>query len=114
METFFSVYASKVTIERVMLNRTHVSLGTGVSESMEKNVVKTVNTYSEDTEIVRLHSGQEFYLADVKVEVLYTVEDLAPGTSDDYNNTSTITRLTIDGKTTKELVAKYGAINTNS
>ena len=99
MESFFSQYASQVTIERVMLNKTHVSLGTATSESLEKKVVNAVNTYSADTKIVRLHSGQDFYLADVKVEVLYTIEDLALGTFTDFNAASTITRLTIGDKT---------------
>lgn len=98
-EPFFSKYADQVKIEQVMFNTSHSDLGMGVSESLEESAMNSVKFYSEDTELVRLHSGQDFYLADMKVEVLYTVEDLAPGSLDDYNDASTLTRLTINDET---------------
>lgn len=98
-EPFFSKYADKVKIERVMFNTSHSDLGVGVSESLEESAMNSVKNYSENTELVRLHSGQDFWLADMKVEVLYTVEDLEPGSLDDYNDASTITRLTINNET---------------
>ena len=98
-EPFFSKYAETVEIQRVMFNTTHTSWGDGVSGSLEKSVLNTVESHSPDTKLVRLHSGQDFWLADMKVEVLYTVEDLEPGTLTDYNDASTITRLTIGDKT---------------
>lgn len=98
-EPFFSKYADKVKIERVMFNTSHSDLGVGVSESLEETAMNSVKYYSEDTELVRLHSGQDFWLADMKVEVLYTVEDLEPGSLEDYNDASTLTRLTVNGET---------------
>ncbi len=98
-EPFFSKYAETVEIQSVMFNTTHTSWGDGVSGSLEKSVLNTVESHSPDTKLVRLHSGQDFWLADMKLEVLYTVEDLEPGTLTDYNDASTITRLTIGDKT---------------
>ena len=98
-EPFFSKYADQVKIERVMFNTSHSDLGVGVGESLEESAMNSVKNYSEDTEVVSLHSGQDFWLADMKVEVLYTVEDLEPGSLDDYNDASTLTRLTINDET---------------
>ena len=64
-EPFFSKYADQVKIEQVMFNTSHSDLGMGVSESLEESAMNSVKFYSEDTELVRLHSGQDFYLADM-------------------------------------------------
>lgn len=98
-EPFFRQYADKVKIERVMFNTSHSDLGNAISDSQEESAMNSVKTYSPDTELVRLHSGQDFWLADMKVEVLYTIEDLEPGSFEDYNDASTITRLTINDET---------------
>ena len=62
-------------------------------------MVQSVNTYSPNTKIARLQTGQEFWLADVRIEVLYTLADLKQGTFTDYNDASSVMRLEINGKT---------------
>ena len=53
----------------------------------------------EDVKVYRkLHTGMQFYIADVRVDVLFTHEDLYPATTDNYNDTSTVIRLTAAGQ----------------
>lgn len=66
-----------------------------------------------DTQFLKLHSGQSFYLSDVRVEVLYTHEDVVganqyKGAADagtlvqfplsDFNDTSSVVRFHVDGQ----------------
>ncbi|MBE6554682.1 MAG: MBL fold metallo-hydrolase [Ruminococcaceae bacterium] len=44
---------------------------------------------------VRIHSGQQFYLRNVGIEVLYTHEDLGPWPLGVFNNSSTVIRLSL-------------------
>lgn len=96
---FFSMYADKVEIERVIFTTCHSDLGNIINKSINHSIMNDVKQYSENTQVVRVHSGQDFWLADMKVEVLYTAEDLVPGTLEDYNDSTTITRLTIGSET---------------
>lgn len=53
----------------------------------------------EDVKVYRkLHTGMRFFIADVQVDVLFTHEDLYPATTDNYNDTSTVIRLTAAGQ----------------
>ncbi len=63
----------------------------------------TVNKYYPKTDHVKLHTGQEFELQGVGVEVLFTHEDSVnsngKSTIGDFNETTTVIRFNIDGKT---------------
>ena len=50
-------------------------------------------------EIHQVHVGQVYYLADLKMEILYTIESFAPKTCNALNTTSTVMRMEFDGKT---------------
>ena len=52
-----------------------------------------------DAEIHQVHVGQVYYLADLKMEILYTIESFAPKTCNALNTTSTVMRMEFDGKT---------------
>lgn len=63
-----------------------------------------------DFDVVRMHTGQIFFVRNVRVEVLYTAEDIFPENADrfyDFNDTSTVTRLTVQGKTFLNLGDAY-------
>ncbi len=101
VKIFFQKYGDKVNVKNVFFNPTTSDEGTACTASYsttEKNIVVAINKYSSNTKVTPLHTGQYFWLADVKVEVLYTVEDLKQGIFDNYNDCSTVTRLTINGK----------------
>lgn len=52
------------------------------------------------TKVQKVHVGQVFYLADVQLEVLYTLESYAPKTCNALNTSSLIMKLTFDNGTT--------------
>ncbi len=51
-------------------------------------------------EIMYVHTGQTFYFADLKVEILYTIEDHLPNLINAFNTTSVVYKLTFGGETT--------------
>ena len=61
-------------------------------------------------DLVRMHTGQIFWVRNVKIEVLFTPEDIFPENAErfyDFNDTSTVTRLTVCGKTFLNLGDAY-------
>ena len=57
-----------------------------------------------------MHTGQVFWVRNVKVEVLNTPEDIFPEHADryyDFNDTTAVTRLTVNGKTFLNLGDAY-------
>lgn len=61
-------------------------------------------------EIVRMHTGQKFNIRNVQIEVLYTLEDIFPEHTSEYcefNDTSTVTRMSVDGGTFMNLGDAY-------
>jgi hypothetical protein len=63
-----------------------------------------------DFDLIRMHTGQIFYIRNVKTEVLCTPEDIFPENADrfyDFNDTTTVTRLTVNGKTFLNLGDAY-------
>ncbi len=90
-------YSNQLTVERAMYNfpntegcEEHPGLGT------------TLERKYPEIKFAKLHTGQCIQLANAKFEVIYTHEDMvsATGSSEvgDYNNTSTILKLTMNGK----------------
>lgn len=50
--------------------------------------------------VYKLHVGQVFYIADAKLEILYTLESFAPKITNAFNTTSNVIKMTFGGKTT--------------
>ena len=98
-----SRFHDKIALERVMHGFQSRSLCGGMSPSV-KDMKETVKTYYPDVKTLKLHTGQKFSLADMTVEVLYATEDVMSADSldtmplRDFNSTSTIVKLTINGK----------------
>ena len=53
-------------------------------------------------EVVNVHVGQVFYLADLKLEVLYTIESYGPAITNALNTTSLVMKLTFTDPATKK------------
>lgn len=51
-------------------------------------------------EVHQIHVGQVYYLADMEMEILYTIESFAPNTCNALNTSSTVTRMKFGDKTT--------------
>jgi|GEM_PF-1496912 len=56
------------------------------------------NQYPNATKYSKLHTGMTFYVADARFDVMYTHEDLYPTPWEDFNETSTVLRLTFGGQ----------------
>lgn len=58
----------------------------------------TVNKYLADIPNIKLHTGQKFCVGNAKIEVLSTHEDLYPNMLKNFNDTSTVIRVSVNGK----------------
>ncbi len=107
-------YHDEIVLERVMYNIPSYQVRSAGYDDNTTTAKEIVRRYYPDVKFLKLHSGQKFYLSNVGFEVLYTHEDavgLAKFTEaakngtpvqfplGDYNCTSTILRLHIDGQT---------------
>ncbi len=98
-------HGDRIVVERVMFNTPSYQVkGSGYSETVF-DMKKTVAEKYPDAKLLKVHSGQKFTLADAEFEFLYAHEDAAESDNitsfpfGDFNCTSSILRLTVDGKT---------------
>lgn len=103
-------YSAYLTLERVFYNipSTHSTNSTvqSVNTGITLKLLKYIDTYFADDNVqfLKVHTGQVIQLADVTFEILYTHEDLVdPDTAetelvDNYNEASSVVKITIDGK----------------
>ncbi len=102
-KAFIDSYHENLMLENVLFNfpSYHV-VGNGYAVSTFE-VKESISRYYPDCKVAKLHSGQEFSVQGVTFKVMYTHEDnvSAEGVSriTNFNDTSTIMKMTIDGKT---------------
>ena len=93
-------HSSSVTVERIMHNFPGSG---GISSDFSAMASLALKTNPQGVKFAKLHTGQCIQLANAKFEVLYTHEDRvdAKGMTEiyDYNDTSTILKMTLNGKT---------------
>jgi beta-lactamase superfamily II metal-dependent hydrolase len=93
------VQTGKVTLKELWLNQSVGDLGGAGNISSEKPLIAETQIASPNTKIVQPMTGQSFYLADMKVDIIHTMADhdkdmcFADG---DANAASTMTRLTVN------------------
>lgn len=107
-------YHHQIQLERVMYNFPSYQVRSGGYDSFTTVAKEIVRKYYPEVCFLKLHSGQKFTLSDVGIEVLFTHEDAVRSAEfvraaeegrevrfplRDYNCTSAILRLTIDGQT---------------
>ncbi len=106
---FVKKYHKNLDFDRVFYNFPSVNTRVDVmvrSESVYSNLLKYIDSYIKDdgVQYIKIHTGQSFNIADARVDVLYTHEDLVSPTSgkteivDDYNNSSSVISIEFDGK----------------
>jgi len=102
-------YHAEIELERVMFNFPTIfstAEETVDHKSTYKKLVGYINKWYADKmpAFMKLYNGQSFNLADVKIDVLYSHEDIVNAETSalehekDFNNTSLVTKFTFDGK----------------
>jgi len=69
----------------------------GASEGLATNTIKGAEQLG--AELHQVHVGQVYYFADLKMEILFTIESFAPSTCNALNTTSTVMRMEFGGDT---------------
>ncbi len=102
-EMFTKTYASKVKLDLLIGNfpsqETKADNGMNIGEGPSGDrIPNSVSSYP-GSKFIRAHVGQEYFLRDAKVEILYTLESLLPRKIIDYNTTSLIFTIKLAGQT---------------
>ena len=96
-------FHDKINLERVMHGFQSRSLCRGFSPSY-LDMKEAVQEYYPNVKKLKIHTGQKFSLSDMTVEVIYAAEDVISADAfdvmplRDFNATSTIIKLTINGQ----------------
>lgn len=106
-------YHDEIDLQRVMFNIPSYQVRSRGYDDNTTTVKAMMRKYYPDVKFLKIHTGQQFNLSDLFVEVLYTHEDAIGMTQfananesgdtvrfdlRDYNCTSSVVRFTIDGK----------------
>jgi len=99
-----SNYNKQIELESVVFNFPSYQVIPVEYDSNTFTLKETISRYYPDVLYHKLHTGEQFSLGGVDLEVIYTHEDGVGSDGkteiiDDFNSTSTVLRFTIDGKT---------------
>ncbi|MBR7185421.1 MAG: MBL fold metallo-hydrolase [Clostridia bacterium] len=98
---FAQNYYNRVTLEQMIGNfpsdEAREDGGLGSEGSGSSKIMKYVSNF-KGAKFIKAHVGQEFFLRDAKVEILYTLESYAPNTLSYFNTSSLIFTLEIAGQ----------------
>lgn len=99
---FTSAYCNKIQVDQFVFNfgtnAVYDSITSGANRGLSAEVRTAVKKWT-NSEVVKAHTGQVFQLADAKVEILYTGEDVYPVAWRDGNTESLVFRVTLGGQT---------------
>lgn len=121
---FAEQYSSCVKVEKLYYNFPNMYIPAsknwkaGNIASTER-FYEVVNEYLPDVPHIKLHSRQKFNVRNAEIEVLATHEDLYPNKFKNFNDTSTVIRINVNGKSilflgdtgdemSKNLIHTYG------
>ncbi len=103
-EDFFDAYAEKLTIEKFICNLPDSGqLVDNWANERDGNIRYTenmrefLNTTFPNVPQIKAHPGQEFYIRNAKINILFTL-DVYDSKFDDYNNSSVVFKLEAEGK----------------
>lgn len=89
-----------VTIEKLYYNMTEPDgRDSRFWKESNKKIMRDFEIAAENSgiPIVKLHSGQRFYVRNMRADVLCTHEDVYPESLENYNDSSTVLMLEVDG-----------------
>ncbi len=98
---FSDAYASKVKLELMIANYPSASVMTEGGYTYEVDVctkLKARTALFEGARFINTHVGQEFYLRDAKIEILYTLESFSPDVLSYFNDTSMVFTVELGGQ----------------
>ena len=100
---FISKYKDECAIDTLFYTFPSLSLPEAIYWKQSDNATMrefdyTVAQKLPNTNICFLHTGETFSFADLDFEVLFTHEDIYPDRIGSFNDTSTVLRVTCDGK----------------
>ena len=99
-ESFFKAYSDKVTVERFITNMPSDDQVVDIWEPEWNYSDKTralIKTYYPDALVTKAHPGQEFYIRNAKIDILYTL-DVYDKQVKDFNNSSVVFTLEAEGR----------------
>ena len=104
LKLFSTKYAKQVTLNQIIINIPSGRYAAGtytydVFNNDGKDIDTIMKRFSNDVDLFIPHTGQEFYIKNIKVEALYTYEDFYPNNLVEFNNSSMVLRTTIEGQT---------------
>ncbi len=105
---FVKKYHQNLDFDRIFFNIPTVNSSIGVfsTANSHKKMIAYIDDYIRDDGVkyIKIHTGQNFDLADIKIRVIYTHEDLVDPNSgesevaNDYNNSCSVIKIEFDGK----------------
>ncbi len=117
LRTQAELFAKNFTVERVIANlmsdkEISKSLASSYGQNFGGGEAKVTNYVRAaakklGADLIQCHTGQRFYFADTVFEILYTVENFAPATTNALNTSSILVRSTTtdaSGKSTSVMV----------
>ncbi|MGI6269136.1 MAG: hypothetical protein ACOYKJ_01150 [Candidatus Howiella sp.] len=115
--SFVEQYHDEIEVESVLHNFPSYQTMSGGYDSGTFLMRESLNTWFPDCKYVKLHTGGQFSLQGVDFEVLHTHEDGVNenGTNNisNFNDTSTVLRITIGGKSFMMLGDAYDYVQTS-
>lgn len=105
-KAFAAKYKGTVKLEKILYNQFSNSMTNGFEESALTNAQNVHNKFIPEIAanlncdtVIKVHTGQSFYLGNVKLEILFTHEDLYPYVMENGNDSSLVMKVTVEGKT---------------
>ncbi len=106
---FVKKYHEQLDFDRLFYNFPSANSTSSTLAGQKNNIKKMmdyVDKYLKDDGIsyIKIHTGQQFDLADIRIHVLYTHEDIVnahtgiSGVGTDFNNSSSVLMIELDGK----------------
>ena len=97
-QKFTKLYKDQVIVKAFYFNIPAEGFGQTDGSTGDKTLINSMKQYSGAEIYRKLHTGMSFYVADARFDVMYTHEDLYPVLSEDFNETSTVIRVTFGGQ----------------
>ena len=99
---FIKTYGKEVKIEKIILNFPSEQTAKEGGGDCRSNVYAVMsNSALKDTQIIKAHVGQQFFIRNARIEILCNFEMLQPytlqKTDNSYNNTSLVFSLELEG-----------------
>ena len=117
-ERFMEYYGDRVTLKTMYSNLPSAS-GSFNSQAPDVSTLLRIPEEAGGVPVTCVHTGQKFMIGNAEFEILFTTEDLYPDLPDNFNDTSTVFRVTTkDGsilfpgdaywQASDILIARYG------